>query len=270
MKILLTNDDGYDANGIKALYSRLLSIGEVLVVAPMSEQSSTGHGITHSSPLKIKRFSCKDNYSGLAVDGKPADCVKVALGAEWPSIYGNNSLPDLVVSGINIGANVGIHTFYSGTVAAAREAAFMGCPAIALSLFIDNEETLNWKHISNLAIKLINALLKSGIQPGELLNVNIPASAGINETFPEIHFVSMSKSPLRNKYEKRTSPYGKEYFWSAGGGMDFFKKRKKEDVSLVQEGNIVITPLSFDLTNYERMKWWEQASQGNFCINNQE
>src|ERR1700710_36064 len=131
MLILLTNDDGIRAPGIIAMYRELLKLGEVAVVAPETVQSATGHGITITTPLLTNRVTVENAFTGIAVDGRPADCVKLAINQLLPR------RPDLVVSGLNAGANVGINVLYSGTVAAALEAGFLGVPAIALSLLTD-------------------------------------------------------------------------------------------------------------------------------------
>ena len=137
MRILLTNDDGIHAPGIEAMHKALEGLGEVMTVAPLTVQSATGHGITFHEPLMCEEVVVNDEMTGLAVDGRPADCVKVALRALWQKRFGEGSTPDLVVSGMNSGANVGINVIYSGTVAAAVEAAFLGVPAIAVSLHIE-------------------------------------------------------------------------------------------------------------------------------------
>src|ERR1043166_2334624 len=133
MLILLTNDDGIMAPGIVAMYRELTHLGDVSVVAPEQVQSATGHGITLTAPLLTSQVTIENAYTGTAVDGRPADCVKLAVNQLLPR------LPDLVVSGINSGANVGINVIYSGTVAAAIEAAFLGLPAIAISLYLKRD-----------------------------------------------------------------------------------------------------------------------------------
>src|SRR5438270_13119490 len=130
MLILLTNDDGIQAPGIVAMYRELTRLGEVHVIAPETVQSATGHGITVATPMLTNRITVENTFTGIAVDGRPADCVKLAVAKLLPR------QPDLVVSGINSGANTGINVIYSGTIAAAIEAAFLGLPAIATSLYL--------------------------------------------------------------------------------------------------------------------------------------
>src|SRR5438105_5778795 len=138
MLILLTNDDGIRAPGLVAMYRELTKLGEVQVVAPETVQSATGHGITVGTPLLTDRVTVEDAFTGTAVDGRPADCVKLAIAKLLPR------QPDLVVSGINSGANVGINVIYSGTVAAAIEAAFLGLPSIAVSLYLRNDRPADY------------------------------------------------------------------------------------------------------------------------------
>ena len=146
MRILLTNDDGIHAPGIIALHEALMDLDgrfggplagpstEVFTVAPLTVQSATGHGVTFHRPLMLSRHEVTPRFHGHAVDGRPADCVKVALANLWPEWFGAGAVPDLVISGMNMGANCGINVLYSGTVAAALEGAFHGVPSIAVSL----------------------------------------------------------------------------------------------------------------------------------------
>src|SRR5437868_3435917 len=138
MLILLTNDDGIRHPGLVAMYRELTALGEVHVVAPETVQSATGHGITLDTPLLTQRVTVEDTFTGIAVDGRPADCVKLAMAHLLPRA------PDLVISGMNSGANVGINVIYSGTVAAAIEAAFLGTPSIAVSLHLQSDIPLNY------------------------------------------------------------------------------------------------------------------------------
>src|SRR5690242_17161980 len=133
MRILLTNDDGIMAPGIVAMYRHLVQLGDVTVIAPETVQSATGHGITLTAPLLTSKVMIENGFTGTAVDGRPADCVKLAIAQLLPEP------PDLVVSGMNHGTNVGINVIYSGTVAAAIEAAFLGLPSVAVSLLLKND-----------------------------------------------------------------------------------------------------------------------------------
>src|SRR5688572_21469143 len=164
MLILLTNDDGIMAPGIVAMYRELVKLGDVHVVAPETVQSATGHGITLTAPLLTSRVTIENAFTGTAVDGRPADCVKLAVAQLLPRE------PDLVVSGMNAGANVGINVIYSGTVAAAIEAAFLGLPSIAVSLYLKNDVPTDYKRASLFARQTIEQMLKTtGLLPGQCI-----------------------------------------------------------------------------------------------------
>src|SRR3954466_1213881 len=165
--ILLTNDDGITAPGLVAMYRKLTDMGEVQVVAPETVQSATGHGITLSQPLLTSKVEVENAFTGTAVAGSPADCVKLAISQILPR------RPDLVISGINSGANVGINVIYSGTVAAAIEAAFLGLPAIAISLYLRKEVDTNYKVAAKRAMDVIEQILAAGLKGGEVINVNL-------------------------------------------------------------------------------------------------
>src|SRR4030095_996017 len=169
MLILLTNDDGIQAPGIVAMYRELVKLGEVHVIAPETVQSATGHGITISAPLLTNRVTVENAFTGIAVDGRPADCVKLAIAKLLPRP------PDLVVSGMNHGTNVGINVIYSGTVAAAIEAAFLGLPSIAVSLLLKTPIPVDYARAAVLARETIELVLRAGLKPGQVVNINIPA-----------------------------------------------------------------------------------------------
>src|SRR3954470_20650590 len=149
MLILLTNDDGIRHPGLVAMYRELTKLGEVHVVAPETVQSATGHGVTLSTPLLTDRVTVEDTFTGISVDGRPADCVKLAVAQLLPR------QPDLVISGINSGANVGINVIYSGTVAAAIEAAFLGLPSIAISLYLKSDIPTDYARSAKLSRETI-------------------------------------------------------------------------------------------------------------------
>src|SRR3954465_15162341 len=166
MRILLTNDDGIMAPGIIALYRELVKLGDVDVVAPEQVQSATGHGITLTAPLLTSSVTIENAYTGVAVDGRPADCVKLAIGQLL------KSPPDLVVSGMNSGANVGINVIYSGTVAAAIEAAFLGLPSIAVSLYLRRDVPIDYAGAASIGRQTIEEILQAGLSGGQVASVN--------------------------------------------------------------------------------------------------
>src|SRR5580704_2787300 len=168
MLILLTNDDGILAPGLLAMYRELTKLGDVRVVAPDTVQSATGHGITVATPILTNEVKVGDDFTGTSVGGRPADCVKLAIAKLLPR------MPDLVISGINSGANVGINVIYSGTVAAAIEAAFLGCPAIAVSLYLRHDRPIDYARTAVFAMQTIGRILDAGLRPGQVASVNLP------------------------------------------------------------------------------------------------
>jgi 5'-nucleotidase len=261
MQILLTNDDGILAPGIEALHAQLTGsdahpdpLGEVFTVAPLSAQSATSHGITYHTALMTKPVHI-NGQDGIAVDGRPADCTKLALTNLWAERYGNATRPDLVISGMNAGANCGINVIYSGTVAAAIEAAFLGVPAIAVSLHLDREEP-DYELGAAHARRAIDALLRGGLpNQHEVISINIPASEYLRDDTP-IEVCPMNTHALVDQYEQRSSPKGDRYYWSTAHGLEFRGTDDGSDVYELFERKITVTPLTFDLTNHERMGFW--------------
>jgi 5'-nucleotidase len=247
MEILLTNDDGITAPGLVALYRELSSMGEVHVVAPESVQSAAGHGITLNAPLLTSRVTVPDGFTGVAVDGRPADCVKLAVAHLVPRP------PDLVVSGINSGANVGINVVYSGTVAAAIEAAFLGLPAIAVSLHLDREGN-DYAQAARLARWTIEQIVGAGLGPGAVATVNLPALKS-GQTPAGVKIVRQCTRPWIDSYERRQDPRGRDYFWNSSV-FALGPTEDDTDVAALRDRFITITPLQFDLTNYELLRRW--------------
>lgn len=248
MLILLTNDDGIMAPGIVAMYRELATLGDVQVVAPETVQSATGHGITITAPLLTSKVTIENAFTGTAVDGRPADCVKLAINQLLPR------MPDLVVSGMNSGANVGINVIYSGTVAAAIEAAFLGLPSIAVSLHLRSDITTDYKRAASLAMKAIRQVLTNGLKAGEMANINIPALAP-DEQPAGIKIVRQCTRPFIDTYEKRTDPRGREYFWNSSV-FSLGDTEDDTDVAALRDKYICVTPLQFDLTHREMTDKW--------------
>lgn len=244
MHILLTNDDGIYAPGIRALAEELPRLGDVQVIAPLVEQSGVSHSITYLTPLIVQEVYEGSVLFGRAVAGSPADCVKLAM------LEFCNTPPSLVVSGINSGANVGINVLYSGTVAAAIEGAFFGVTSIAVSLAQNRQP--DYPRAARLAVDLIEELLVSGIRPGSLWNLNLP------ESRPEwpvgIKVLPMGLERYRERMERRQDPRGREYFWGAIDVVEPLKPAPDTDVSGLTEGYITLTPLHFDLTERESLR----------------
>jgi len=263
MQILLTNDDGIHAPGIAALHKALTTpsdpLGYIFTVAPASVQSATSHGITYHIPLMVEQ-STINNQPALAVEGRPADCTKLALTNLYPEHFGSDSnkapRPDLVISGMNSGANCGINVIYSGTVAAAIEAAFIGVPAIAVSLHIDKDQP-DWDRAAQAARKTIDTLLKGGLPSNhEVLSINIPATQYLNDD-TKAFVCPMNTHALVDQYERRSTPKDAAYYWSTAHGLEFRSTDTGTDVHLLFERNITITPLTFDLTNHAKLSFWQ-------------
>jgi 5'-nucleotidase len=267
MRILLTNDDGIHAPGIIALHEALMDLDgrfggpiggpstEVFTVAPRTVQSATGHGVTFHKPLMLSRHEVTPRFSGFAVDARPADCVKVALANVWPDHFGPGSGPDLVISGMNMGANCGINVIYSGTVAAALEGAFHGVPSIAVSLHLGKGRA-RYDVAAARARKVVEAIVESGgLRRHDCLSINIPITES-GGPMPPVRTCPMNTHGLVDKYEKRTSPEGAAYYWPAGHGLDFKGLDKGSDVEFLLRRCITVTPLRYDLSSESRMPEW--------------
>lgn len=261
MRLLLTNDDGIRAPGLLAMYAELSRWGETAVVAPETHQSATGHGITLSTPLLTQKVTLEAGsppvrFTGTAVDGRPADCTKLALA------HIVRPEPDLVVSGINAGANVGINILYSGTCAAAIEAAFLGRPAIAVSQLLDRSVALSWTWAARLAMETIRRIWEGRlVRAGEVVSVNLPAVAE-GQRPAGVRVVRQCTRPWVDTYERRVSPKtGDEYYWNNSvftlGGSD-----ADTDVAALKEGYVTVTPLRFDLTDHELMGRYREGLAG--------
>jgi len=256
MRILLTNDDGIRAPGIIALHKALEGLGELIVIAPETVQSATSHGITYTKPLMTQYVDVTEGMSGTAVDGRPADCVKLAMRALWEERFGEGTVPDLTISGMNSGSNVGINIIYSGTVAAAIESAVLGVPAIAVSLHLKNRENICYDRAAEIAREVIDRVLQNQLDPHEVVNINVPACETPDMSMPTIKVVEMNKAGDLGHYDKRQCPYGRTYYWAAGDGMAFAHTAEGSDVEALKEGYVTVTPLDYVLTNTSRMSLW--------------
>jgi 5'-nucleotidase len=252
VRILLTNDDGVYAPGLRALRTELLSLGDVTVVAPATEQSAVGHSITLLTPLLVQEVRDDQNrFMGWAVEGRPADCVKLALLELLPEP------PDVVISGLNAGSNAGINVLYSGTVAAAIEAAFFRRLSIAVSLEYTRPQPLDFPRAAGLARGVIDQVLAHDPAPGTLFNINIPSL----EKGPVrgIRVLPQNVAPYVETFDRRRDPRGRVYFWS-NPGFCCPEPLPDTDVSALAEGFITVTPLQFNLTHADllrEMSCWE-------------
>lgn len=240
--ILVTNDDGIYAPGIKALYQELASLG-VAVVAPDTEQSAVGHSISLSNPLRVNKLAL-DGIQGWSVTGTPADCVKIALAELLPE------RPEMVVSGINLGPNVGINVLYSGTVSAATEATILGLKAMAFSL--NTYMNADFATAARLARQVMERFRDwPGWQQKVCLNINLPALP--EDQIQGIKIVHQDTGPLVEHFERRIDPRERVYYWLA----EINKHRDPDlntDYGALQAGYITVTPICFDLTHYPTLE----------------
>lgn len=256
MRILLTNDDGIDAPGIEALFDAIQGLGEIRVVAPADVQSASSHGITFHHPLMVAEKRVNDRMSGVAVEGRPADCVKLGMRALWQEWYGPGTRPDLVVSGMNAGANVGINCIYSGTVAAAVEGAFLGVPAIAVSLHLGkNRKETQYARAAQIARAAIDRVLQHPLDAHRVININVPVTERADAPVPPIRVVRMNVAAGIDGYERRVAPDGRPYYWPNGNGMEFFHTAEDTDVEALSQRCITVTPLFYDLTDASLAAW---------------
>jgi 5'-nucleotidase len=242
LRILVTNDDGYRSAGIHALAGALRDLGEVTIVAPMSEASAIGHALTLRRPLRLEHISEKM----FAVDGTPTDCVNIAV------THVLRGLPDLVVSGINKGWNLGDDVTYSGTVSGALEAALLGVPAMGVSLRFSR--AFDWTHAARAAAAIAESLLESPLPSRTFLNVNVPKGE------PKGYRVTVqAKRNHVTSVAERHDPKGRPYYWIEEGENEW-EPHDRSDYQAVRDGYVSITPLHPDLTAHQALAAVEQLS----------
>lgn len=239
MQILLTNDDGINAPGIAAIYPHLKKLGDVLVVAPADVKSGSGHSITINQPLECEQVEINSTFEGYSVKGSPADCVKLALMelTEKPI--------DLVISGINSGANVGVNVYYSGTVAAAMEAAFYQIPSVAMSLAWEDGQ-LDFKSAAKHCMSTLKKIIP--LNPGDVTSINIPQ---LSKGKPKgVKVVAQSTKGFREHYVRRISEQGNIIYMLNGGPHN--QEEELTDTNAIVDGYITVTALHYDMTEYKR------------------
>ncbi len=249
--ILVSNDDGIDAPGIEALVRELVKIGSVTVVAPDKQRSAVGHAITMNYPLRVTKFQKDRKFFGYAVEGTPADCVKLAIATLLPR------KPDLLVSGVNHGSNTAINVIYSGTVSAATEGTILGIPSIAVSL--TTHGTADFREAAKFARKLAAYVLKKGLPNATLLNVNVPAAKAT-----DIRGVKLTRQGITRwveSFDVRMDPNNKEYYWLKGK-LEILDHAPDTDEIAVRNNYISITPIQFDLTDYKALEAMRRAKFG--------
>ena len=245
MKILCTNDDGYQATGIHVLSSAASALGTVTTVAPDREQSATSHSLTLHHPLRARRSP----DGAWVVDGTPTDCVLLALNELL------TERPDVCLSGVNHGPNLGEDVLYSGTVAAAMEATVMGIPAMALSYAGDlHEELEGWQGVVRAILETI--LRRDDLPANTLFNVNLPPVRPAD--VKGIRVTTLGQRRYADSITRANDPSGREYFW-IGGGVASWRGAEDSDFQAVENGFVSVTPLHLDLTNYrllEEIRAW--------------
>lgn len=244
--ILICNDDGIDAPGIIALASALDGLGDLVVAAPVDEQSAVGHAITVRVPVRAHTHAFEvpsGPIAAHAILGTPADCIKLSVN------HLVDRRPDLVVSGINHGPNTAVNILYSGTVSAATEAAILGIDSIAFSLC--RWRGGDFETAGRYARTIAARVLTEGLPEGTLLNVNIPDDE--TTAIRGVRVTRQARARWQESFDERTDPFGRPYFWLAGEFLDLDKGRDT-DLAAIQDGFVSVTPIQFDLTAYDHLQ----------------
>jgi 5'-nucleotidase len=246
MYILVTNDDGYQSEGLVALRSALSAVGEVVVVAPDRNWSAAGHYRKLFDPLRAWEGALPDGSPALLCDGTPADCVALAIMGLLPR------KPDLVVSGVNLGANLGTDLLYSGTVAAAMEGIVFGVPGIAVSQLHKKEQPWDFRAAQAAVVRVVAKVAEHGLPAGILLNMNVPARPP--EQVRGIRVARLGRRSYRDELVVRNDPRGRPYYWIDGSDPEDHAE-EGTDVSAVADGYVSLTPAHMDLTSH---RWLEE------------
>lgn len=239
--ILVCNDDGIFAPGIKALAEVAAEFGNVEIIAPDRQQSAVGHAVTVSTPLRARAFQVDEQFHGQAINGTPADSVKLAHDQLL------DRKPDLVVSGINHGSNAGINILYSGTVSAATEGTILGYPSIAVSC-TDFREDADLSGSKDAARKVIRMVLNQGLPIGVTLNLNVPGGE-----LKGIKWARQGNSRYVEEFEGRIDPHNRSYYWMTGR-LELLEEGDDIDVNVIRDGYASLTPIQYDMTAYSLLK----------------
>lgn len=237
---MLSNDDGINAPGIRAMYKGLKAIGDVVVVAPEMEMSAVGHAITIARPLRVREVRDHGKPFGYAVDGTPADCVKIGIKA----LMGKT--PDIVVSGVNHGANLATNIIYSGTVSAATEGTILGVPSVAISLATFGRDP-DFSASVKYGLEIVKKVAERGVPKGTLLNVNVPAIE--EKKIKGVKVCRQSHCIFDVAFDKRSDLRQMDYYWQ-GGKMNTHDPDDSVDIMQIEQGYVTVTPIQYDLTNY--------------------
>ncbi|MFU8819112.1 MAG: 5'/3'-nucleotidase SurE [Desulfurivibrio sp.] len=236
--LLLTNDDGVDAPGLRVLAREMGRLGRVVIIAPERDNSAASHSLTMRRPLHVRELE-SDIY---AIDGTPADCVMIGLNKILPA------RPDLVVSGINPGPNLGDDINYSGTVSAAREGTLLQIPSLAVSLGAANGEECLYAVAAAQAATLAAEILEQGMAPDTLLNINVPNRPA--DQLQGVRYTRQGRRLYENAIQETFDPWGRRHYW-IGGGTPRWSEQPETDVQAVLAGYVSVTPLHLDMTNHQ-------------------
>ena len=246
--ILITNDDGYNAKGIKELTEAMKGLGEIIVFAPDSHQSGMSSAITTSNPIRARIYHQEEDFTAYMCSGTPVDCVKLAL-----NMFVNRK-PDLLVSGINHGSNAGISVLYSGTVAAAIEGCVFDVPSLAFSL-CDFTPDADFSATKKVAHKLAKKVLKEGLPKGICLNINVPVGE-----VKGIKMATQTQGKWVNEYQRAKDGVERDVFWMTGNFENWETENEKNDEWALANGYAAVVPVKIDMTAYDIMqefKEWE-------------
>jgi len=251
MRILVTNDDGIFSEGIHKLATHMQLYGQVVVVAPDSERSASGHSITMHSPLTVKKVKFFDTeIEAYSINGTPADCVKIGV-----EVLCKAKKPDVVISGINNGPNLGTDVIYSGTVSAAVESAIMDIPSIAVSM--GSHDSIQYDDAAQFTGSILNKIIENNKLHNMIININYPSKPK-----SEIKGVKVTTLGIRrydNAFIERKDPWGNSYYWISGTVREI-KQDEQSDIAAINENYISITPIHFDLTHlkhFEELEKWD-------------
>ena len=246
MRVLVTNDDGIHSPGLAALAGAAGDLGPTTVVAPAAEQSGVGLTITYRHPLMLREVHRGGDLFGYAVDGSPADCAKLGALELCPTYHGGR--PDVILSGINVGANVGVGVLYSGTVAGAIEGAFHGVTSVAVSSV--GRDPADWDRLARYAVGVVSDLLAAGPPAGSLWNLNLPACDDLPGGLPRgLKAVPCSLTRRGDLLERRESPEGRPYYWTGMDPATSGDPHPDTDAGALAAGFASLTPLRYDLTD---------------------
>jgi 5'-nucleotidase len=241
--ILVTNDDGIDADALPPLADALARIGEVEIIVPERNWSGASHSITLFRPLRVRSTKLRTGHAAYMTDGSPTDCVRLA------TLGFLKHKPDLVVSGINRGANLGDDITYSGTVAAAMEGILSNIPSIAISIGAYGGDT-DYGPAASFAALLAGNIIERGLAPDTLLNVNVPPLP--RERIAGVEVTRLGKRTYRDQLTERLDPYGNPYYWVGGPAVND-EAEPGTDVAAMRAGRISVTPIHLDMTNHKLM-----------------